>query len=160
MSYLILHLPLPDRYRGAWAAAQLKLGCKPHDADLDPGILLALLPAGVDVDALRAGLPERISCTLGDVEQQASASGAAVVINVTGEVLEVWEDLMTSGAEHLDNTPTLTLATGMYDALEAVQDMLSGQRVFFDTLDVLDLETGECVASFDLNGTEDTDDDD
>lgn len=160
MSYLILHLPLPDRYRGAWAAAQMKLGCKPHDADLDPGVMLALLPPGVDVDTLRAGLPSTISCTLGDVEQQASAAGAAVVIHVTGSVLEVWNDLMDNGATSLDNTPTITLATGMYDDLESVQDMLTGQRVYFDTLDVLDLETGDCVASFDLDETEDTDDDD
>ena len=160
MSHLILHLPLPERYRGAWIAAQMKLGCVPADVDIDPGILLALVNPNVDVDALRAGIPDHVSCVLGDVEQQISLAGAAVVVNVTGDVLEVWEDLQNSGAENTGVVPAMSLATGQYNNLEAVQDMLTGQRVFFDELEILDLTTGQLVARFDLNNqAEDADDD-
>jgi len=160
MPHLILHLPLPDRYRGAFAAAQMKLGCKSQDADLNPGILLAMVPAGVDVDDLRTGIPRSLSCVLDDVEQQLNDWGAAVVINVKGQVLTVWQDLIDSGAVSLDTSPAFMVASGKHDDIESVQDMLKGQRVYFDALEVIDLETGKTVTSYDLNENNQIDDDD
>jgi len=156
----MLHLPLPDRYRGAFAAAQMKLGCKSQDADLDPGVLLALVPAGVDIDDLRTGIPRNLSCVLDDVEQQLSAWGAAVVINIKGQVLTVWQDLVDSGAVSLDASPTITIASGKHEDIESAQDMLKGQRVYFDTLEIIDLDTGVTVTSYALSENNQTDDDD
>ena len=158
MSYLVLRLPLPARYSGAWAAAQLSIKAS-KTADLDPGFTLVIVPSSIDMDELRGGVPNSVHAEITAIVQQQTTQGDAVVAILGGTAAELWTDMQQDSTIPLDSQPCILIANGLFEDITGVERMLVGKTIIFDELEAISLDTGLVVAQYSLESPDDNDDD-
>lgn len=147
-------------------AAQRILGGANEEVDFQPQTALAAVVPAFDIVEWRATLPdEPVHGSISNLWLQKTPLGQmALVAYLQGEVASILSHLQTlEGVTSPFDEPQVTLAVAPSippDLMDDFQRVLKGRVIWFDTMQVLDLATGDVVDTFILDETEDTDDDD
>lgn len=159
MALLMLRLKPAQRYLTSLAALQRMLGLA-DTADIDPGIVLGVVPDTIDMDALAAvfrGKP--VNGVFQRLEVQKSKDTVATVMLFGGDVAEVLQDFETFSMVKDFGGSAMTLALQAADAelTEQVSRQAADHVMVFDSFEASDLDSGAIVLDLDL-GDDDPDD--
>lgn len=158
MSEVLLLLPLPPRYTDTLQRVQKLVGATRQSADFDPSVLLGMVSANADLDSAVAQIPKgRMHGVCQGFEVQTAERQPSLVLLLGGPVAGLMQDISELGVD-LGGRPSLVMCHGegvSPEELELVRDLLDGVKIYFDTLQAVDLVSGQVLASYDLSGDED-----
>lgn len=157
MSEVLLLLPLPDRYTDTLQRVQKLVGATTQSADFDPAVLLGMVSSNADLDSAVAQIPKgRMHGACQGFEVQEAEGQPSLVLLLTGPVAGLMREISEIGID-MGDKPALVMCHGegvSAEELELVREFLSGVKIYFDTLQAVDLVTGQVLASYDLSGEE------
>ena len=157
MNEVILLLPLPDRYADTLSRVQKLVGATSQDADFEPAVMLGIVGANADLDLAVSQIPKgKMYGTCSGFEVQIQDRTPTLVLNLAGPVAGLKKDISELGMD-MGSSPSLVMCRGegvTPDELEMVREHLDGIKIFFDTLQAVDLGTGALLASYDLSSGE------
>jgi len=166
MPLLILRLTPATRYTTALAKLQKALRLPPDKLDLDPGVMLGVVPDTVDMSRVLAVFNNRtvIGEISGLTTQEETNGKKVVVLTFAGGLAETVKDFAQFSVLKDLGGPSMTLAMGEADPdlIIEVTEQSEGHSFEFDRLEAISLDTGEIVEHHDLgeDNDNDTDDDD
>lgn len=157
MSEVLLLLPLPDRYTDTLQRVQKLVGATTQSADFDPAVLLGMVSSNADLDSAVAQIPKgRMHGVCQGFEVQVAEGQPSLVLLLEGPVAGLMRDISEIGID-MGDKPALVMCHGegvSAEELELVREFLVGVKIYFDTLQAVDLVTGQALASYDLSGEE------
>ena len=162
MAILIIRLVPATRFIPRIAQLQKALRFRAEDVDIDPGVLLAVIPDTADLDRIRSMFDA--STVTGQVRRAALQSfhgKELTVLELDGDVAELVQDFESfSMLKDLEGA-VMTIASKPADpsTLEAFNELSGGGVIEFDRLELLDLDTGRLMQSYEL-GEDETDEED
>lgn len=159
---LILRVTPATRYTAALADLQRALQLPPDKLDLDPGVMLGVVPDTMDMGRVLAVF--RGKSVLGDMSGltvQEQSGKKVTVMTFAGDLAEVVKDFDQFSMMRMDG-PAMTLAMGEADPelIVDVTEDCKGHTFEFDRLEAVSLDTGEIVEHHDLGEDNDNDSDD
>lgn len=160
MPYLILRLTPATRYTETLAGLQTALDLPADDLDLDPGVMLGLVPDTVDMSRVLAVFKgNTVKGSVEGLTTQMQKDKPVVVMTFAGDLAEVVKDFAQfSMLKDLDGASmTLAMGEASPELIADVTERSRGYSFEFDRLEAVSVDTGEIVDHHDLG--EDTDND-
>lgn len=159
MAILMLRLKPAQRYIPSLALLQRMLGFE-QTADIDPGVVLGVVPSNVDMDKVMAvfgGKP--VEAVFQRLEVQKHKGVTATVMVFGGDMAEVLQDFEAFSMVQDFGGSAMTLAQQEADPelLEKVSREAADHVMEFDSFQAVDLDSGAIVLDLDL-GSDDPDD--